>query len=260
MSYIVIKCGGSVLENISSSFYSNIVDIMKSGKMKPIIVHGGGPDITTLLKKLDIETRFINGIRVTSKEVLRIVEMVLSGSSNKMVVRNIIANGGEAIGLSGIDGMLLEAKQFGEHHELGFVGEVVSVKKSLLDKLLDEHVIPVISPIAIDRNGQHWNINGDTAAAAIAREINGSLCMVTNVAGVIKEGKILHFIQEVEVENMISNQIITGGMIPKVNAAIECLRSGVKEVSIINGMDENALLKLVSGEMIGTKFMEGITC
>lgn len=233
---------------------------MKSEKIKPIIVHGGGPDITKLLKKMDIETRFINGIRVTSKDVLRVVEMVLSGSSNKTIVRNIIANGGESIGLSGVDGMLLEAKQFGEHHELGFVGEVVSVKKRLLDKLLDEHVIPVISPIAIGRNGQHWNINGDAAAAAIAREINASLCMVTNVAGVIKEGKILHHIQSLEAENMISNQLITGGMIPKVNAAIECLRSGVKEVSIINGMDDNALLKLVNGEMIGTKFLEGITC
>lgn len=260
MSYLVIKCGGSVLDNMSQTFFENVVEIMKRGQFKPIIVHGGGPNISKLLNQLEIETTFINGMRVTTERVLNVVEMVLSGTVNKTIVRKIIESNGDAFGLSGVDGMLLEAKQLGIHKELGYVGEIVSVNKNLLIDLLQMQMIPVISPIATDKSGQHWNINGDTAAAAIACELHASLCLVTNVSGVIKDGEVLPSIQMDVAKSMLKDDIITGGMIPKVCAAMECIQAGVNEVTIINGNEENALIKLVNGEKVGTKIMEGMTC
>ncbi|MGE8203940.1 acetylglutamate kinase [Heyndrickxia sp. NPDC080065] len=260
MSYLVIKCGGSVIENISPSFFQNIVMLMNEHDLNPIIVHGGGPNISDLLNKLGIETSFINGMRVTTDKVLDVVEMVLSGSVNKSIVREIIAYGGKAIGLSGVDGMLLKAKPLASESQLGFVGEIISVNTELLTPLFQKKLIPVISPIAIDESGQRWNINGDMAAAAIAKELQAPLCLITNVSGVMKDGKVLHSIQVPDAETMIKDQTITGGMIPKVQAALECLQAGVKEITILNGLEENAILKLNSGEPIGTKFMEGIKC
>ena len=170
MKYAVIKCGGSVLENLPKSFYEDVVKLHQSGEWAPVIVHGGGPLITSLLKTLHVETTFVNGLRVTNHEVLDVVEMVLSGSVNKQVVRNLIEAGGKALGVSGVDGMLLKARPVNEAKTIGFVGEVTEVNKKIIEDIADQGFIPVISPIGIDSSSQRYNINGDVAAAAVAKE------------------------------------------------------------------------------------------
>ncbi len=153
MKYIVIKCGGSVLEKLPLSFFENIVKIHKTGDIQPVIVHGGGPLISSLLAKLGIETQFVNGQRATTEEVLDLVEMVLSGTVNKQIVRKMIEAKGQAYGISGVDGMLLKAEQIRNIHQLGYVGEVVEVKKSIIDHIVDQGFIPVVSPLGIDEFG-----------------------------------------------------------------------------------------------------------
>lgn len=260
MGYLVIKCGGSILEQLPISFFENIVSLMKDQHLKPIIVHGGGPNITQLLTQLEIHTTFHEGLRVTSNEVLDIVEMVLSGSVNKSIVRQIIAAGGMALGLSGVDGMLLVGKPISSTSELGYVGKIESVNPRFVKLLAEEGAIPVISPIAIDGDGQRWNINGDIAAAAIAKALCAPLYMVSDVPGILKNGQVLSQVSISEVEELLKDETISGGMIPKAQAALECLRSGVEEVVIINGLDENGLINLINGMPIGTKIMEDITC
>src|SRR5574342_331446 len=159
MKYIVIKLGGSVMEQLPASFYKNIVKLFQSKQWAPIIVHGGGPLINSLLKTLKIETTFVNGLRVTDEQTLDIVEMVLSGSANKQIVRQLIGAEGKACGLSGVDGSLLSAKPIQGSEELGYVGEVVGVNTNLLLEVVQQGYIPVISPIGIDDFGQRYNIN-----------------------------------------------------------------------------------------------------
>lgn len=260
MSYLVIKCGGSVMDQLPASFFDQLVQLVHQGQVKPILVHGGGPDITKLLNELNIESKFVNGLRVTTEQTLDVVEMVLSGKMNKSFVRNIIANGGKAVGLSGADGKLLEATPINPDLELGYVGKIAKVNNELLIQLSENQIIPVISPIGIDQSGQRWNINGDLAAAAIAKELHAPLWVITNVDGVMKENNIIHHLQISEATSLIENKVITGGMIPKVKAAIDCIQSGVKEVLILNGIEENILLKIMHGEKLGTKILEGITC
>ena len=153
MTYLVIKCGGSVLDNIHPSLYENIVKIQNQG-IQPVVVHGGGPTISNLLNKLNIKTKFVDGLRVTDEKVLNIAEMVLSGSMNKAIVRNLQIAGGKAIGVSGIDGKLLVASPLQSNHKLGYVGKVDEVNVEFLQCLIDSKLIPVISPIAIDGKGQ----------------------------------------------------------------------------------------------------------
>jgi len=253
LSYVVIKCGGSILEQLPETFYKSILQLVKDYQLKPIIVHGGGPEISNLLEQMEIETTFMNGLRVTTEPVLDVVEMVLSGSVNKKISRKLTACGGKAVGISGIDGSLLLGKQ--KDSDLGFVGDILSVKHDIVKELLNENYIPVISPLALDENGQRLNINADTAASAIAKALNAQLWMITNVPGVMKQDKVISQLTLDEVEQLIDEKIITGGMIPKVHAACECIESGVKEVVIINGLEENGLLKLASGKQIGSKII-----
>ncbi|WP_106497213.1 acetylglutamate kinase [Lentibacillus sp. Marseille-P4043] len=254
MSYLVIKCGGSVLEQLPAAFYKNIASIARDYLYQPIIVHGGGPMVSSLLTELNMETKFVDGMRVTTEEVLDVVEMALSGSVNKKIVRHIIANGGSAVGLSGVDGMLLEAKVLVHQQGLGFVGEVIAVNTMELESISSQGKIPVISPVAIDKQGQRWNVNADLAAAAVAKALQAPLYMMTNVPGVLKQGNLRTKLTTSEAEAMITSSHIHGGMIPKVQAALDSLQQGVNEVVILNGLEINSLPRLLQGEEIGTSF------
>lgn len=259
MKFLVLKLGGSVMEQLPSSFYKNIVELYESKQWLPIIVHGGGPMINTLLKSLQIETQFLKGLRVTDEKTLDIVEMVLSGSANKQVVRKIIEASGKAIGLSGVDGLLLKSQPVTESFELGFVGEVVDVNKSLILHVIQKGYIPVISPIGIDDNGQRYNINGDIAASAIASSIGANLCFISDIPGICinenNDKRMLDSITKADAKSMIERGEIYGGMIPKVNAALEGLAHQVPEVSIINGLAANSLIQYCNGEKVGTKIL-----
>lgn len=255
MNYIVIKCGGSVFEDLPASFYSNIVQLQQSGEWQPVIVHGGGPLISSLLKKLGIQTHFVNGLRVTTNEMLDVVEMVLSGSVNKRVVRQLLKIGGKACGLSGIDGGMLKAEQIDQ--KLGFVGNVVSVNDELITSMCEKGYVPVISPLGIDEEGQRYNINGDMAASAIAKALGAKLCLISDIPGIYieKNGQksVLKRATKEEIETLIKNEIITGGMIPKVTSALDGLAHGIPEVAILNGLEENSLLQFCQGQEVGTK-------
>jgi len=254
LSYLIIKCGGSITERLPDSFYSNIAALQTEFHIKPIIVHGGGPQVSALLGKLQIESTFIDGLRVTNEPVLEVVEMVLSGAANKQLVRNLLTAGAKGIGLSGTDGKLLEAKLVEDHKKVGLVGEIVSVNNSLLDLLLFHSYIPVISPVAVDQTNKPLNINADEAAAALSKAYHAPICMITDVPGVMKEGKVISTITETEIEDYIDTGIIYGGMVPKVKAAVACIQQGVKEVVIMNGLEEDNLIKYVRNEPIGTLF------
>ena len=259
MNYIVIKTGGSVLEKLPNSFYKNLVKIQKEGQYQPVIVHGGGPLISTLLTKLGIEPDFIDGLRVTSAEVLQVVEMVLSGSVNKDIVSRLQLAGGEAYGISGVDGKLMEAESVAEKEELGLVGQVVKVKKELIEEIIAQGQIPVISPVSVTKDGQKLNVNGDVAASAVAKALGGRLVFISDIPGIyVKENgqeKIFHELYAREAEELISQGVITGGMIPKVRAAIDGLTHNVKQVIILNGLEENSLNKYLADEKIGSKIM-----
>jgi len=259
MKYLVIKCGGSVLENLPRSFYEDVVQMHQLGEWTPIIVHGGGPLITSLLKNLNVETTFVNGLRVTNHDVLDIVEMVLSGSVNKLVVRNLVEVGGNAFGISGVDGGLLKAVPTSDAKTLGFVGEVVDVNQSVIEGIVNQGYIPVISPIGIDASGQRYNINGDIAASAIAKALGANLCFISDIPGILIEKNgvktKLDKATKSTIEELINNQTIYGGMIPKVKAAIDGLVHNIPEVGIINGFDKNSLIDYTAGKDIGTKIV-----
>ncbi|GAA0346603.1 acetylglutamate kinase [Bacillus carboniphilus] len=259
MKYLVIKCGGSVLEKLPALFFRDIIQLQQGGEWQPIIVHGGGPLISTLLTKLGIPTKFVNGLRVTTEEVLDIVEMVLSGSVNKQIVRQITKQGGRAYGISGVDGGLLQTTPVHNADEIGFVGNVCNVNKTMIEEIVKSEYIPVISPVGMDLEGQRYNVNGDMAAAAIASSLQATLCMVSDIPGIytVVEGKqqLLNQATQTDIENMISQEIIKGGMIPKVRSAIDALTANVPEVVILNGVDTSSLIDFTLGKEIGTKIL-----
>ncbi|MCP3741002.1 acetylglutamate kinase [Rossellomorea sp. BNER] len=257
MNYLVIKCGGSIFDSLPHSFYEDIVELSKSNEWNPIIVHGGGPLINTLLEKFDITSNFVGGLRVTTPEMLDIVEMVLSGSVNKKVVRQIIKAGGNALGISGVDGSLFNAML--KNEKLGLVGEITSVKSGIIESLCKQGFIPVISPLAIDTDGQHYNINGDIAAAAMAKALRAKLCLISDIPGIIVEKNnekiILNKVTKTEVQSLLDDGTIYGGMIPKVTAALDGLTHQVSEVVILNGKQEHCLLDFCQGKNIGTQIL-----
>ncbi|MBA9086753.1 acetylglutamate kinase [Fontibacillus solani] len=255
----VMKCGGSTLEELPDSFYSDLVELQNKG-IQPVIVHGGGPAISENLSKLGIETKFVNGLRYTSEEVLDVVEMVLSGSINKKIVRRIGQSGGKVIGLSGVDGGLIQAKPVTNAAEVGLVGEVTQVNASLIQGVTELGYLPVIAPVGIDVSGQRYNINADTAAGAVASELGvRQMIVVTDVPGILKsvngEKKVLESVSVQQIEDMIQTGEIYGGMIPKVRAAVACISGKVSEVVIVDGSEPNVLGKVLAGEKIGTKIV-----
>ncbi|RDW19831.1 acetylglutamate kinase [Oceanobacillus chungangensis] len=260
MNIIVLKIGGSILAKLPESFYKILVEIKESGLCEPIIVHGGGPEINQTLKRLQVESTFIDGLRVTTKEVLDVAEMVMSGSINKKIVTDLQKAGAAAIGISGVDNSLLQTEPIDETGKMGYVGKVINVNTTLVRHLMSHGAIPVISPIGTDATGQHYNINGDIAAAAVASAINGKLVLISDTPGVMEninnESVIHKNLTESQIEALIASGVIHGGMIPKVRSALQGLTEGVEESVIINGLSPTDLKKYIHGEEVGTKVIK----
>jgi len=256
----VMKCGGSTLAALPDSFFEDLRELQVSG-IQPVIVHGGGPAISDNLAKLGIDSRFVDGLRVTTEEVLDVVEMTLAGSINKAIVRRIQGSGGQALGLSGEDGSLILARPVANHAEVGLVGEVTGVKAEIVTGILALGYIPVIAPIGVDEKGQRYNINADTAAGAVASHIGSSkLIVVTDVPGIMRyiDGQkiILSSATVEEIENLITSGEIYGGMIPKVRAAMDCIQGRVSEVVIVDGKEPGVLSRVLQGEDLGTRIVQ----
>lgn len=231
---IVLKCGGSIIDHLSESFYKNIHLLQQAG-LKPIIVHGGGPAIQEMLMTLNITYEFIHGLRKTTEEMMDVVEMVLSGKMNNHLVRKLNEVGIHALGLSGSDVHLFIAKPI-NLERLGFVGHIEDVNVDFLKQLMRQHIVPVLAPIALGKDGNRYNVNADSAAGAVAKALGAKqLIFVTDVPGVMKDGNMLDKVTVEDIKKMIADETIYGGMIPKVTAALDSLTGSVEEVMIVDG-------------------------
>ncbi|SEA24171.1 N-acetylglutamate kinase [Eubacterium aggregans] len=246
---VVIKYGGSFMydQNIKKSVMNDIA-LMKLVGLRPIIVHGGGKDISAFLDKLDVHTEFIDGLRVTTENVIEVAEMVLSGRINKEIVQMLEDRDITAVGISGKDGGLLKVKKkFVNDLDIGFVGEITKVKSDILYTLLKSDYIPVIAPIGSDKDGQSYNINADHVAYAIAKELKAEkLVYLTDTDGVYVDpgdpDSIIRRLAIDQVKPLIEEGVISGGMIPKVENAVDAILSGVNSVHILDGKIEHSLL------------------
>ena len=259
---VVIKFGGNAMvdEQLKSSFAQDIV-LLKQVGVNPVIVHGGGPQIAKLLEQIGKESRFIEGMRVTDNETMDVVEMVLGGQVNKQIVSLINSHGGRAVGLTGKDGGLINARKMkltgvdAEKHDLGQVGEVDTIDPAVV-KMLDEgDFIPVIAPIGVGKDGASYNINADLVAGKLASVLGAEkLLLLTNTAGVLDlEGNLLTGITAKETDRLIEQGIIHGGMLPKVYCALDAVKSGVKTSQIIDGrVRHSVLLELLTDTGVGT--------
>ena len=252
---IVVKYGGHAMhEGVPTEFAQDVV-LMKQTGINPVVVHGGGPQIGAMLKKLNIASSFVDGLRVTDAATMEIVEMVLSGSINKQIVTGINAAGGRAVGVSGKDGNLVMARKAERTRldpatntrvpvDLGFVGEPQRVDAEVLRMIMNSDLIPVVAPIGVDAKGQTYNINADTVAGAVAGAIAAErLILLTDVEGVLdKEGKVVPKLKVAEAKALIADGTISGGMIPKVETAIDAVESGVRAAVILDGRIPHVLL------------------
>lgn len=240
---VVVKFGGNAMGDAEAmaSFARDIVLLRQVG-IRPVVVHGGGPMINQMLERLSIESTFIRGKRVTDAATVEVVEMVLSGLVNKRIVQAINAEGGRAAGLSGKDANLMICDQAAP--ELGFVGQPVEVDSSILETLMDDEVIPVIAPLGVGRNGETLNVNGDTAAGAIAAGLDADrLLLLTDVSGVkSSDGEVLTELTPDQIRDLTKDGVIAGGMIPKTETALMALEGGVRAVVILDGRAPNACL------------------
>ena len=257
---VVIKYGGSALinDNIKQTVIQDIA-LMKLVGMHPVIVHGGGPDINAFLEQMNIESKFINGLRVTDEKTMEIVEMVLSGKLNKHIVTEIETQGVKAVGISGKDGGIIKAQKIEKDGiDYGCVGDIVSVDPTLIQSLINNEFIPVIAPIGKDENGTTYNINADYAAVAIAGALKAEkLVFLTDVEGVMRDindpNSIMSFISSKKIQKLIDDGTISGGMIPKVECCMEGIKKGVNNVHILDGRVEHCLiLEVFTPEGIGT--------
>lgn len=252
----VIKFGGSAMGNqeLAESFARDIV-LLKQVGVNPVVVHGGGPQIGAMLEKLKIKSQFVDGLRVTDQETVEIVEMVLSGTINKKIVSDICSAGGAAVGLSGKDGFLIEARKMRRTLrdqdsniekilDLGFVGEPTIINPEILLTLDESDIIPVIAPIGIGESGETYNINADSAAGAIASALAASkLIMLTDVPGLLaKDGELLSDIGTTDAKNLIKDGTISGGMIPKIETCIEAVEHHTEAAHILDGRVPHVLL------------------
>ncbi|UWQ79776.1 acetylglutamate kinase [Leisingera sp. S132] len=240
---VVIKLGGHAMgsDEAMETFARDIV-LMRQVGVNPVIVHGGGPMINAMLEKLQIKSEFVNGKRVTDAATMEVVEMVLSGVVNKRIVQAINSQGGRAVGLSGKDASLMVCDQ--ADPDLGFVGAPAEMDPKVLHGLFEKNMIPVIAPIGAGRNGETYNINGDTAAGAIAKALQADrLLLLTDVAGVKNaEGEVVTELKAADVEEMTASGVIAGGMIPKTETALDAVRGGVRACIIVDGRVQNAVL------------------
>ncbi|WP_284643310.1 acetylglutamate kinase [Paenibacillus silviterrae] len=260
MSCFVMKCGGSTLAALPDAFFADLKKLQESGNI-PVIVHGGGPAISGTLEKLGIETEFVNGLRKTNEAVLDVVEMVLAGQINKEIVRKIQLSGAQALGLSGVDGHLIQAQPVANAHEVGLVGDVTNVNASLIEGIVAMGYMPVIAPVGIGADGgQRYNINADTAAGAVASHLGVErMIVVTDVPGIMRvvdgEKVVLPSVTVAQIDEMIASGEIYGGMIPKVRAAVQCIQGRVQEVVIVNGAEPEVLSKALEGA-VGTRIVK----
>ena len=265
---IVVKYGGNAMtdETLKNSFARDIV-LMKLVGMNPIVVHGGGPQIGTLLEKLNIKSSFVEGMRVTDSATMDVVEMVLGGLVNKEIVSLLTKNGGKAIGLTGKDGGFIRARklkmsrqtaemQEPEIIDIGHVGEVESIDPEIIETITQSDFIPVIAPIGTGEDGMSYNINADLVAGKLAQLVMAEkLILLTNIAGVQdKAGKVLTGLSTAQVQELIADGTIHGGMLPKIRCALDAVSSGVKSAQIIDGRVPHAvLLEIFTNKGIGTQ-------
>ncbi len=253
---VVIKFGGAIMEakEAFSSLVKNVV-LLKYVGMRPVIVHGGGPQVSRAMEQMGLTASFVEGLRVTNAETMAVTEMVLNGRLNKAIVSMIDQHGGKAVGICGKDGLLLQARPKRADLNLGFVGEITQVNTHLLELLDTAEFIPVVSPVAIGENGDSYNVNADTAAGAIAAALRAEkFVLLTDVDGLLdKDGKLISEVRAAGVAEMIRDGVIQGGMLPKIEACLKILDDGVRSVHIINGgRDNSLLLELFTDKGIGT--------
>ena len=267
-STLVIKYGGNAMvdETLKNNFARDIV-LMKLVGLNPIVVHGGGPQIGDLLSRLQIPTRFVDGMRVTDAQTMDVVEMVLGGSVNQDIVAIINRNGGRAVGITGKDGDLIRARKLrlqqgapelaaSEIIDIGHVGEVEKINAEILNTLISENFIPVIAPIGVGKDGESYNINADLVAGHVARTLNAEkLILLTNTPGILDaSGETLVGLSSAEVTQLINDGVINEGMLPKTQCALDALADGVASVQIIDGTVEHALLlEIFTDAGCGTK-------
>ncbi|MEH7343601.1 acetylglutamate kinase [Bacillus sp. JJ1532] len=234
MKTIVIKCGGSVMDELTPTFFESLIELEKQG-YQLIFVHGGGPDINKMLDLFQVPHEFVQGLRKTTSQALEIVEMVLSGQTNRKLVAKLQSYGLKGFGLNGSDGGVLQG-EFLDKEQLGFVGDVTKVNKEVITMLLQDRFIPVITPIAVTEDGEKLNINADFAAAAVANALEVEHCIfVTDVDGIMIDGNIVLQTNTEEIDSYINEGQITGGMIPKVKSAVASIEKGIKSVMIVSG-------------------------
>jgi len=264
---IVIKYGGNAMvdEALTRNFAQDIV-MMKLVGMNPVVVHGGGPQIGKVLEELNIESRFVDGMRITDSKTMDVVQMVLGGLVNQDIVSLINQNGGQAVGLTGKDAALIKAKKMlieraspdlkaPEILDIGHVGEVVNVNQHIIDVCVSSDIIPVIAPIGYGDDNETYNINADLVAGKISEALNAEkLILLTNVPGLEdKEGNLLTGLSAEDVDKLIEDGTITGGMLPKIECALSAVKNGVSTAQIIDGRIPHAvLLELLTDEGIGT--------
>ncbi len=253
----VIKYGGAVMEdeNLKTMIAKDVTLLRKIG-INVVVIHGGGKEITSLSNKLNIETKFVNGQRYTDEETLNVVQMVLAGSINKDIVRRINIHGGRAVGISGIDGDMIKVKKY-EKENLGLVGEVVDTNETLIKNLLKDGYLPVIAPMGVDNYGTVYNVNADIAAGSIAGAIDASkLVYMSDTEGVKINNELAPHLTEKQILDFINKGIINGGMIPKVESALNALNAGVSKIHIVDGRIEHALLlEIFTEEGVGTEIV-----
>jgi acetylglutamate kinase len=267
---IVVKYGGNAMtdEDLKASFARDIV-LMQAVGMRPIVVHGGGPQIGELLERLNIESKFIDGMRVTTEETMDVVEMVLGGLVNKEIVSLLNLAGGRAMGLTGKDGQFIRAKQLKierkspeleapEIIDIGHVGQVESIDTRVLTMLTESDVIPVVAPIGVGEQGESYNINADLVAGKLAEVLKAEkLMLLTNTAGVLdKEGQVVTGLVADEVNALIDDGTISGGMLPKVGCALSAVNAGVNSAHIVDGrVPHSVLLEIFTDQGVGTQIL-----
>ncbi len=258
---VVVKYGGNAMidDELAGTMMTDIVMLSLIG-IKVVLVHGGGPEITKMLKKIGKESRFVNGLRYTDEETAEIVQMVLAGKINKDLVQMLCARGGRALGISGLDAGLIQSSKLDEGEDLGFVGKIDSMDVSVINDILDKGYIPVVSAMGAG-DGAVYNINADAAAARIASELRAQkLLLLTDVRGLMKdkddESTLIPVVKVSDVASLKNKGIISGGMIPKIDCCVEAVRRGVKRTHIIDGRIPHAIIiEMLTDEGIGTMFL-----
>ena len=259
---VVVKYGGNAMlnEELKQAVMSDVVLLSLIG-IKVVLIHGGGPEINTMLDRVGIESKFIGGLRYTDEDTAEIVQMVLAGKVNKSLVSLLQKHGGKALGFCGTDGGMIDVKKLEGENDLGYVGEIVGINVDPIINALDNGYIPVIATVAADDEGQVYNINADTAAARIASALGAeNVILMTDIRGLLRdkndESTLIPVVQVSEVPYLVNQGIISGGMIPKIQCCVEAVRRGVNRAFIIDGrIPHSILIEMLSNEGIGTMFL-----